>query len=141
MKILSAVDGSIYTAKAVDFLIARFNWFKELPELHVLYVQEPIPEGRAKAVLGTAAVENYYREGAEAILLPHQELLRSKGISFKAGYVVGEVAEQIHAYTERHQIDMVVMGAHGHGALKNLIMGSVATKVIARSSVPVLLIR
>jgi nucleotide-binding universal stress UspA family protein len=141
MKILSAVDGSVYTAKAIDFLISKFNWFREPPELHVLYVQAPIPEGRAKAALGATALENYYREEAEAILLPHQDQLRSRGLSFKAGYVVGEIAQQIHAYTDRHQIDMVVMGSHGHGALKNLVMGSVATKVIAKSSVPVLLIR
>jgi nucleotide-binding universal stress UspA family protein len=33
------------------------------------------------------------------------------------------------------------MGSHGHGTFKNLIMGSVATKVLANCKVPVLLIR
>ena len=33
------------------------------------------------------------------------------------------------------------MGSHGHGALGNLIIGSVATKVLASCKVPVLLVR
>jgi nucleotide-binding universal stress UspA family protein len=36
---------------------------------------------------------------------------------------------------------MIVMGTHGQGAVANLVMGSVATKVIAASKVPVLLLR
>jgi len=34
-----------------------------------------------------------------------------------------------------------VMGSHGHGALANLTLGSVSTKVLARCGVPVLLVR
>jgi len=33
------------------------------------------------------------------------------------------------------------MGSHGHGSLGNLVMGSVATKVMAHTQVPVLLVR
>ena len=37
--------------------------------------------------------------------------------------------------------DLLVMGSHGHGTVGNLILGSVATKVMAQCSTPVLLIR
>ena len=33
------------------------------------------------------------------------------------------------------------MGSHGQSALGNLVMGSVATQVLARCKVPVLLVR
>jgi len=33
------------------------------------------------------------------------------------------------------------MGSHGHGALANLVMGSVATQVLAHSKTPVLMVR
>ena len=37
--------------------------------------------------------------------------------------------------------DLIVMGSHGHGAIANLVLGSVANKVVALSKVPVLLVR
>jgi nucleotide-binding universal stress UspA family protein len=36
---------------------------------------------------------------------------------------------------------MIAMGTHGHTALANLVMGSVATKVLAVSKIPVLLMK
>jgi len=39
------------------------------------------------------------------------------------------------------RFDMVMMGSHGHSALGSLVMGSVATQVLAHCDVPVLLIR
>jgi len=33
------------------------------------------------------------------------------------------------------------MGSHGHGAVANLLMGSVASRVLAHGKVPVLLVR
>jgi nucleotide-binding universal stress UspA family protein len=33
------------------------------------------------------------------------------------------------------------MGSHGHGTLGNLVMGSVATQVLAHCKAPVLLVR
>jgi nucleotide-binding universal stress UspA family protein len=141
MKILLAVDGSAYTTKAIEYLISHFEWFKENPELHVLHVQAPIPEGRARAVLGHAAVNNYYKEESSAALAPAEALLRKNKIPFKGKYVVGDVAEQIQAYVTKGRIDMIVMGSHGHGAFKNLVMGSTATKVLASTTVPVLLVR
>jgi nucleotide-binding universal stress UspA family protein len=140
MRILCAVDGSEYSYKAVDFLISKFDWFKETPELHLLYVHPAVPIGRATAVLGKAAIDNYYKEESEDVLLPLEDVLRKKAMPFTASYLVGEVAQQINLYTERHKIDMVVMGSHGHGSFKNLVLGSVATKVLSKSSVPVLLI-
>jgi nucleotide-binding universal stress UspA family protein len=141
MKILCAVDGSEFSYKAMDFLCSKFDWFKQEPELHLLYVHPAVPIGRATAVLGKAAIDNYHKEESEAVLLPLEDVLRKKEIAFTASYLVGEVAQQIHLYTEQHKMDMVVMGSHGHGTFKNLVLGSVATKVISKSSVPVLLIR
>ena len=37
--------------------------------------------------------------------------------------------------------DLLVMGSHGHGNVGNLVMGSIATKVLAGCKVPVLLVR
>jgi nucleotide-binding universal stress UspA family protein len=42
---------------------------------------------------------------------------------------------------EDGEFDLVVMGSHGHSAVVNLVMGSIATQVLAHCKVPVLLVR
>ncbi|HQU49347.1 MAG TPA: universal stress protein [Casimicrobiaceae bacterium] len=44
-------------------------------------------------------------------------------------------------HAEAAGCDLIVVGTRGHGAMANLVMGSVATKVIALARVPVLVIR
>ena len=39
------------------------------------------------------------------------------------------------------KFDLLILGSHGHGALVNLVMGSVATQVLAGCTVPVLVVR
>ena len=68
MKILLAVDGSSYTAKAVDYICAHLDWFKGVEALHLLHVKAALPSGfaahGARSVAGDASVDNYYREEA-----------------------------------------------------------------------------
>ena len=44
-------------------------------------------------------------------------------------------------YAKRHDIDVIVMGTHGRGALAHLLMGSVAERVVRMASCPVLTVR
>ena len=54
--------------------------------------------------------------------------------------VRGQAAESILQYVDDHGIDMIVMGTHGeHGEVAGGL-GSVASKVLQRSSVPVLMV-
>lgn len=145
MKILLTVDGSVYTSKAVKYLASHMEWFKEAPELHLLHVKAPIPAGlatnRARALLGKDAVDNYYKEEAEEALSVAEKALEKKGIPFISTYKIGEITEEIRAYAKKNKIDMIVMGSHGHGALTGAIMGSVATKILASTDIPVMIVR
>ncbi|HEY0847864.1 MAG TPA: universal stress protein [Noviherbaspirillum sp.] len=141
MKILLAVDGSPYSRKAVKHLLKHFDWFRNAPELHLLHVKLPLPPGRARSFLGNDTVNNYYQEESEAALRPSEKILRKEGIPFQSSYRIGDIAKEIQSYVKKNRIDMIVMGSHGHGALQNLVMGSVATKVLAVTQVPVLIVR
>ena len=63
------------------------------------------------------------------------------GINAKSNWKVGSAGETIAKMAEQGKFDLVVMGSHGHGALASLVMGSVATQVLAHCKVPVLLVR
>jgi nucleotide-binding universal stress UspA family protein len=145
MKILLAVDGSAFTIKAVNYLASHVQWFRETPDLHLLHVSLPIPSGlaltRARAILGDNALDDYYREEAEAAMAPAEEMLRKREMAFESAYRVGDIAHEIEACASAEKIDLIVMGSHGHGALANVVLGSVATKVLATTKIPVLIVR
>lgn len=146
MKILFAADGSEYTGRAARFLVSHLAWFRLQPELHVLHVKLPIPKGlaltRAQAVLGDDVVNAYYAEEANEAMASAREILATANIDFETSWRVGDIAQEINRYASEHDIEMIVMGSHGHGALRNLVLGSVATKVLASDTgIPVLIVR
>jgi nucleotide-binding universal stress UspA family protein len=63
------------------------------------------------------------------------------GINAKTSTKVGQIGETIAKFADDGKFDMLIMGSHGHGTIVNMVMGSVATKVLAYSKTPVLLIR
>jgi nucleotide-binding universal stress UspA family protein len=91
--------------------------------------------------VGHDVVAKYYDEESEAALASARQLLEPRKIAFTVAKRVGEPALEIVAFAESGAFDLIVMGTHGHTALANLVMGSVAAKVLASSKVPVLFMR
>jgi len=58
----------------------------------------------------------------------------------RATEATGHAAEAIAAVADAGEPDLIVMGTHGHSALGNVLLGSVATGVLARCRAPVLLV-
>ncbi|MDO8769146.1 MAG: universal stress protein [Burkholderiaceae bacterium] len=140
MKILLAVDGSAYTKKMLAYLTTHSDLFSPNNDYTVLTVQLAVPP-RARSAVGKDVVENYYKDEAEKIMAPVDKFLVRHGINAKSVWKVGHVGETIGKFADSGKFDMLVMGSHGHGALVNLVMGSVATQVLAHSTTPVLLVR
>jgi nucleotide-binding universal stress UspA family protein len=140
MKILAAVDGSPFTRRMLAYLAAHDEWLGAQHEYTMLTVVTPVPP-RAAAVLDKATLKSYYDESAEKVFKPLRTFASKQGL--KATFVnkVGTAAEIIAETAKKGGYDLVVLGSHGHGTLGNLVMGSVATKVLAHCSTPALLIR
>ncbi len=47
----------------------------------------------------------------------------------------------ILAYIDEHDVDLVVMGTHGHTGFDRYMLGSVAEKLVRTSPVPVVTVR
>jgi nucleotide-binding universal stress UspA family protein len=140
MKILLAVDGSDYTKKMLAYLTTHDELFSTAHQFTLLTVQPQLP-AHARNVVGKEAVATYHREESEKVLGPVVKFLLRHGIDAKSLSKVGHAGETIAKTAESGDFDMVVLGSHGHGALGNLVMGSVATQVLALCKVPVLLVR
>ncbi len=140
MKILLAVDGSQYTKKMLAYLVTHADTFGGENSFTLLTIQAAIPP-RARAALGKSVVDQYQLDEAERVLAPVAKFLLRHGIDAKSSWKVGHAGELIAKFAESGKFDLLVMGSHGHGALGNLVMGSVATKVLAQCQVPTLLVR
>jgi nucleotide-binding universal stress UspA family protein len=139
MKILIAVDGSDYTRRMLDYL-ATHDWLRSGHVLTVLTVALPLPH-RAAAFASEDMVQTYYFDDAEQVLRPVREFLKARGLEAECIYRIGHPAESIARVAQEGGHDLVVMGSHGHGTMANLVLGSVATRVLAACKTPVLLVR
>jgi nucleotide-binding universal stress UspA family protein len=140
MKILVPVDGSSYSANAVDFVAHRGSLMGSEPSVELLNVQLPVP-ARAARVVGKSVVDSYYADEAKKALKPAQQRLAKAGVACVARHAVGNPAEQIAQAAEAEDADLIVMGSHGRSALKGLILGSVTHAVLAHTLKPLLVLR
>lgn len=140
MKILLAVDGSAYTKKMLAYLTTHGEVFSPKNEYTLLSVQSPLPP-RARAAVGKAVADGYHADEAEKVTAPVVKFLLRHGIEAQVVHKVGPAGELIAKAAEADNFDLVMMGSHGHSALGNLVMGSVATRVLAHCKTPVLLVR
>ncbi|MDO5691196.1 MAG: universal stress protein [Pseudomonadota bacterium] len=140
MKILLAVDGSSYTKKMLAYVTTHMEIFSGDNEFTALTVQSALPP-RARAAVGKEVVDQYYAEEAAKVLEPVTKFLGRHDLKVKSTSKVGNAGETIAKTAESGKYDMVIMGSRGHGALGSLVMGSVATRVLANCQTPVLLVR
>lgn len=140
MKILLAVDGSEYTRKMLDYVLANRTLFDASHEYVVLNTQPPLPP-HARSALGSQVVNDYYKDESIKVLTPAADKLATGGLKVEQVWKIGPAGETIAAVAREGHCDMIIMGTHGHGALARLVMGSVTARVLAECTVPVLLIR
>ncbi|MFT4268924.1 MAG: universal stress protein [Xenophilus sp.] len=141
MKILIAVDGSLFTRKAIDYLAAHRSMFVEGNELVVLNVCAGIP-GHVARHIAKSTLDDYYAEESAKVLDPVRAILDGHGIdSYQVLARHGRTAEEIVHAAREAGAGLIVMGTHGHGTIGRALMGSVATKVIAEAEIAVLLVQ
>jgi nucleotide-binding universal stress UspA family protein len=141
MNILFATDGSKAALAALEALLARYDWFRDPPALTLLNVHLAIPHGMAARWVGKHAVDDYYAEESAAALAPARELLDRRGITHAVETRVGEPAREIVAFARDKACDIIALGTQGHTSFAQLMLGSVAQKVITTATVPVLLLK
>jgi nucleotide-binding universal stress UspA family protein len=141
MKILLPVDGSVNAQRAVEHVIKYISALKEIPQLLLLNVQWNVAAGNVKLFINQQTIEDYYREQGMAALQAARAALDEAGLPYKYHISVGTPAEAIAQYALEEGVDQIVMGRHGQGAVKTLLLGSVVNKVLLLASHPVLLIK
>jgi nucleotide-binding universal stress UspA family protein len=141
MKILIPVDGSANADRAVDHVIAFAEQLKIKPEIFLLNVQWKFALGNVKLLINPETVNEYYREQGEEALAQARQKLDAVEFDYVYHISIGSPADAVLRFTQEHQIDQIIMSSHGQGTLTNLLLGSVASKVVQLSPIPVLLVK
>ena len=66
--------------------------------------------------------------------------LKDKGLNAESLLIRGSAVIEILAMAEQYEIDMIVMGSHGHGAWYELVVGTVSEGVLRHASCPALIV-
>lgn len=99
-----------------------------------------VADGWAARTYGPDAVSPEIAEDT-AYLQKVREEFQSAGISADAELAYGDPANEIVKWIEQKGCDLVAMSTHGHRFLADVFLGTTASRVQHRISVPVLLLR
>jgi nucleotide-binding universal stress UspA family protein len=82
-----------------------------------------------------------HRAAIEDALARVEDELKDKVVDVQRAMPVGVPADQVVAAASEGEVDLVVIGARGLGAIKRLFLGSVSERVLHRVGCPVLVVK
>lgn len=143
MKVLLAIDGSGYSAEAVQ-AVAERPW-PEGTEVRVLTAVEPVAPPATELWYDAGGSLERAREEmrtrAEQLTAGVAETLRASGLTAEAAVRDGEPRSAIVDEAKEWDADLIVVGSHGYTGLKRWLLGSVAQAVVGHAPCSVEVVR
>jgi nucleotide-binding universal stress UspA family protein len=151
-RLLVPLDGSRFASRALRYateVAQRFGAEVVLIEVikaatSVIDAGAPVgvsPVGSEIAVQAALEADKRNAARAKRYLSGKVRTMRSRHIQSSYQVLLGDTAHSIIEFSEKENIDLVVMTTHGKSGLRRAVMGSVADVVIRESGKPVLVIR
>jgi len=141
-KILTPVDGSPASLRAVDFALEMLSRDPG-GSLVLLHVQNlgSIDIAGASAVMPPEWLQDAASQASAQALNGALSKCKAAGIEFKSIARAGRTAKTIVEVAREESVGQIVMGTRGLGGVQGLLLGSVATQVIHLAEVPITLIK
>ncbi len=139
MKILLPLDGSEHALSAVRHAIRLVD---EGLDASFVLTNVQAPAYLYEVVMASPdAIGRATGAAAASALDAGRALLDAADIPYEVEPATGEPVPMLLEVIERHACDAVIMGTHGHGALRAVLLGSVSQGLVQHSPVPVTLVR
>jgi nucleotide-binding universal stress UspA family protein len=135
-RILVATDGSPTADRAATHAVGLAR--QSGADLHAVYVIET-RTAYDNAIVDPETVRENFRTEGEAALATVADRAGSD-LAVATAIREGVPHEELLAYADEHDIDVVVMGSKGGSAFKTVLLGSVTEAVIHSETVPVLVV-
>ena len=138
-RILIPVDGSQHALHAVQALLEARR-YDPVAQVELLNVQVPLQAGKIGRGLTQEEIDAYHlRESRDALRTRRAAALG--GLPCTEHTEIGPIAETIARVARDSRADEIYMGSRGLGSVSALLMGSVATKVLHLTALPVTLVK
>ena len=139
-RILCPTDFSKYADHALSYGVEFAKQFKATLHLHHSI---SIPYMAVAYEIGpdVAAVRDAAEAEAKKRLDEKREALQAEGIAVETHLTVGTPFVDIVTRARDLDVDMIILATHGWGAIKQLILGSTAERVVRKAPCPVLTIK
>ncbi len=141
MKILIPVDGSDNALRAVEYAVKLASALRETPKLFLLNVQWSVAAGNVKLFINQETINDFHREQGMEALQKARAALDAAKLPYQYHISIGQPAEAILQYAAEQSVDEIVIGAQGNESLAKLLLGSVTSKIVHLSKVPVTITR
>lgn len=138
-KILVPIDGSERSLRALRHLIRTIG--AAAVEVHVVNVQRLVMQGDFALDVAVRMEARARLAAARHVLERARMLLEATAIPFKTTVLFGDPAKAIARYATEHGFDAIVMGTRGPTTVLGVPRGSVASKVVSLTDVPVTLVK
>jgi len=131
--ILLPVDGSSSSASALEYVVSRKKRGERL-KVTVLYVQ-------STPLVMNKEIENILLEEQLKVFSEKRIAAAMKKLGVKPAFAMGDPALSIIKCAVSKASDEIVMGTRGRGHIAQVLLGSVASKVVQLAGVPVTLVK
>lgn len=139
-RILIATDGSHSAHEALEFgLDLAAEQAATAFIVHVTPAVDVMPYSNFGYV--APALPHEFTEHDRESLEEAAELGAQKGVDVETELLKGNAADEIVAFADAIDADLIVVGSRGHGAIANALIGSVSRRVLHESRRPVLIVR
>ncbi|MFB6132402.1 MAG: universal stress protein [Halanaeroarchaeum sp.] len=130
--VLIATDGSEGSSSATDVGLEVARTFNAT--VHGVYV---VDEGVTQTHLIDELLQQEGRNAIEGV----ENRAEEAGLEVTTAVLSGSPHDEIATYATEHDVDIIVVGSHGKGALERTLLGSVSERTIRSADRPVLVTR
>jgi len=142
MKILIGVDESPFSKRAIDFL-KSMHWPEGTKVVVFSAAQIPVTvwaEAYGAMVPDATYTEHEVRRHEEFTQATAKDLA-AYGFTTESKVVTGDPRVEIIDMAEKEKVDLIVVGSHGRTGLAKLMLGSVASHVVAHAPCSVMVVK